>query len=157
MSTTPVQPKAAPEMPTPSAFWKVVAPVVLAGVVIIGMVVGMVLKMAENGTEQAQVSIVGDVMLICFGLCPLLLCSTLFYAIIVAAIYGVNWLHRTTKRTMQRAETATGSLADKTAVAADQLNRKSIGISAGSAFLDRMLDQPESETEQSESRDDDDH
>jgi uncharacterized membrane protein len=157
MSTTPGQPKAAPEMPAPSPFWKVIAPVVLAGLVIVAAVVGMILIMAGNGTEQAQLSIIGDVMLICFGLCPLLLCSTVFYAIIVASIYGVNRLHRTTKKTLQRAETATGTLADKTAQAADTLSRKSISISAGTAFLDRMLDMPESEPEQSESRDDDDH
>jgi membrane protein implicated in regulation of membrane protease activity len=157
MSTASPQPKAAPEMPAPSQFWKVAAPVVLAGVLIIGAVIGMVLAMAENGTEQAQVSIVGDVMLICFGLCPLLLCSTLFYAIVVASIYGVNRLHRVTRQSLHRAETATGTLADKTASVADNLNRKSISISAGTAFLDHMLDQPESETEQSESRANDDH
>lgn len=157
MSTTPAQPKAAPDMPAPSRFWIAVAPVVLGGVVIVALVIGLVLLMARNGTEEAQMSIIGDYLLMLFCLCPMLLCSTIIYAIIVASIYGVNRLHRTTKKSMQRAETASETLVEKTTTAADILNRKSISLNAGTAFFDSMLDPQDSEDTQSESRDENDH
>lgn len=132
------------------AYWKVALPVVLAGILIAAAAIVMTVLLSANGAEPERVSIIGDLLLICFGLCPLVLCSGIIYALLVASIYGVNRMHMRTERTLRRARTMTRALADKTATMSDTIGQKSIDASAQFAILDQWLDNPVSGTSETE-------
>jgi hypothetical protein len=142
MSLTPVRQKSTPEL-SRTPFWKVAAPVVLVSLLIMAGVVAVVALLVADGDGPEQVSIASNVMLICFVLCPMLLCSTGFYVVLVLVSYSLKKLNRGTQQALIQAEGKTRKLVDKTQAAADSVSQKTIAVSARLAYLDDFWDDTE--------------
>jgi hypothetical protein len=89
--------------------------------------------------DKGRVSILADVLLICFALCPMILCLFPIYLLLMVSIYGLELVYRMTSKPLGRAREITQTVADKTAESADNISRKSIEISARFAFFDRLV------------------
>ncbi|MBC7869605.1 MAG: hypothetical protein H7Y09_02095 [Chitinophagaceae bacterium] len=117
-----------------------VLPAVGIGAGFILLVLALVLPFSPIRLRQdAQVSIIANWMMMCCVLLPIMLCGFLVYVVLMAATFGMNWVHGMTAGGMRKVQTTSRTIADKTASAADNLNRKSIGFNTRFAFLDSLL------------------
>jgi len=151
MSMTPVPPESIPELSPRIHFGKVIFPVILAGMSILLVVAGVLRAVSTNAAGSEQLSIIGNVMLTCFVLCPLVLCTTIVYLLLLAVILGLNKVNGTAQKSCQLVGQQTRKLADQTDAVADTLNRKSIDFSARFAFLEIPASDPEANTQSPES------
>ena len=125
-------------------------PIMVVGLVLVA-IPGWLLAMAwSDGEAKAQLSIVGNLMLICFVICPMVLCFGGVYAVVLVVGYGVHKTHHFTQRTLQSAEQKTRQLADKTQEMAEIMNQKSLGVGDRLSFMEPTPDEPESEPKQLE-------
>lgn len=104
--------------------------------------------------SPAQTRIIGDVALICFGLLPLLICGFAFYAVLMAAIFGINTLERGGRGGLRGVRRRTYRLSQQADETGEQISRRSIDIGSRLSSLDRIFersdeDKHESDTEQS--------
>lgn len=116
--------------------WLVAFPVVLVALL---MTAALSLILIPRTTAEA--SIIADLWLICFVLLPLVICLAPLYLLLAAAFIGVGNLINVTERQLVRAKSLTEVARERTTTTADDLNRRSIGISARFAFLDRIFNQ----------------
>ena len=80
----------------------------------------------------------------------MLICGFALYAILLAAIYGVNVVERSSRRQLQKARRATRTVADKTNATADNINQRSINIGTKMAALDHVFTRAEEKEETDE-------
>jgi hypothetical protein len=127
-------------------------PVVLAGVGITALVLLLFLSPSPIGlfAQPGSSSSVSNIFLICLVLCPMLICGFALYAILLAAIYGVNVVERSSRRQLQKARRATRTVADKTNATADNINQRSINIGTKMAALDHVFTRAEEKEETDE-------
>ncbi len=117
-----------------------VLPAVGIGLGFIVLVLALVLPFSPIWLRQeAQVSIIANWMMTCCVLLPIMLCGFLVYVVLMASTFGMNMVHRMTAGGMRKVQTTSRTIADKTASAADNINRKSIGFNTRFAFLDSLL------------------
>lgn len=107
--------------------------ILAAFIVVAALGISLVLQRA------AQVSLIADFMLIVMVLCPMLLCFAPLAIGLWVAVFAMTRLDGTLSRQLDRLEGATQSLSDRTAKAGDALSRRSIGLSARFAILDRFF------------------
>ncbi len=116
--------------------WMIALPVLLAFIIIMAFVVGVVVP-----RSSPQISILADLILICFTLLPVVICLSPLYLILMAGAFGMNSVIDKTEKLLVRGKTASQTARNRTITAADQLNRRSIGIGTRLAFLDRIFEE----------------
>jgi hypothetical protein len=130
---------------TRKPFWRIAWPVVLAGVLIVG---GVSLFGLLSLEEPGQVSIVGDILIICFALCPLALCGFVLYMVLAVAAFGIGRVERGTRKQLRKAQRATSQFAQTAQEKSHDLNKKSIDLGSRFAGFDHVFDtQKESDTD----------
>lgn len=96
--------------------------------------------------QRAQVSLVADLMVTVFVLCPIAVCLFPLYLGMVLLIYSLNKAHQAGAKQMVRVEDLSRTVTDKVIQTTDKLNRQSIALSALAAPLNRIwrvFDRPE--------------
>jgi len=123
--------------PVPQYRWAVI----LVGIGFIALVMLLFMTYSPVGifSEPGSASTVGDFVLICIALCPMLICGFVLYALLVVTIYGINIVERSSRTQLQKAKRATRTVADKTGTVADNLSERSISIGSRLAWLDRVF------------------
>jgi hypothetical protein len=140
MSTTPRSQNPPPAPPRDRAIRITLLLLVVVG---IGVIV-LALALSLPGSPlfiggEGQVYILGNFLLICFALCPLVLCLFPLYLLLMLSIFGVNRLHGKTAQGMERARTAAHHLADHAANATEAVNRRSIALNTRLTFFTRLI------------------
>ena len=127
--------------PVPQYRWAVI----LAGIGFVALVMLLFMTYSPIGifSEPGSASSVGDFVLICIALCPMLICGFALYALLVVTIYGINIVERSSRTQLQKAKRATRNVADKTNTVTNNLNERSIGIGTRLAWLDRVFKRQE--------------
>jgi hypothetical protein len=101
--------------------------------------------------RRAQVSILSDWMLIVMVLCPAVLCLFGVCIALIVAVAGMNRLHDAATKPLDRLETLSTTLTEKTTQATDAVAQQTVNVSARFAFIDRLLNMfdelPENEEE----------
>lgn len=131
---------------------QMILPIIIVGVLILLFLIALVipaspLYLAET---EDQISIVSNLMISVFVLCPMVLCLWLFFVILVFMSVGLHKSQGFTAKQMRRVQLASRNLADKTATNADNVSKRSIGVTARFAFFNRIFnifDQPTNDDE----------
>lgn len=123
----------------PVRLWMLTLPVVLALVVIIAIVLAIVLPDSPLRLENAQLTIVGETILIIMVLCPLVLCMIIPYGLLVVAVFFMQKAHNNSSRLLDRARSMIHTAAEKTVHTADAVSQKSITMNTRTTFLSRLL------------------
>ena len=87
----------------------------------------------------SEVSIVGNCMMICFVLLPLLLCLIPVYIVLAVGVFYTHKLNNYTGSKINVLTKATRRAADTTAKYSNIAAKKSIGLRARFAFLNRII------------------
>jgi len=96
----------------------------------------------------AQISIVGDCMMICFVLLPLLICLLPVYIVLAVSVFYTGKLNTYTGNKLHVITTATRRAADTAAQYGDRLSERSIGLRARFAILNEIINtRPEGEND----------
>jgi hypothetical protein len=140
MSTTPRSKNPPPAPPRDRATRITLLLLLLVGV---GVIV-LALALSLPGSPlfiggEGQVYILGNFLLICFALCPLILCLFPLYLLLMLSIFGVNRLHGKTAHGMERARAAAHDLAERAADATEAVSRRSIALNARLTFFTRLI------------------
>jgi hypothetical protein len=112
---------------------QILLPMLGGGLLLVGLLVAALLL-----PLRSQVSLVADLLLTIFVLCPMVLCLFPVYIVLMVLAFGMNKLHDAGARQLERAEKLSHSVATKTITAADSLSRKSIIINSAFAPLNRI-------------------
>lgn len=86
-----------------------------------------------------QINMLSNVFLICLVLLPMLLCSVVFYVLILVGMYGVRRLEIRSKRTMGGLQETARRINQETLATADKLNRSSIGLGSRFSHLGQIF------------------
>ncbi|GAB4508643.1 MAG: hypothetical protein OHK0046_01660 [Anaerolineae bacterium] len=124
------------------SLWVVALPVVLVGFILVALVLIVFVP-----RSSPQISIIADFVLICFTLFPLVICVSPLFLLIMAAAFGVGSLLNTTEKLLIRLKGLTQSVLTRTENVSANLNRRSIGLAASLAFLDRIFEKRENRHE----------
>ena len=89
--------------------------------------------------RRSQVAVIADWMLTVMTCCPAVLCLFAVCIALVAAIAGMNKLHVLATQPLDRIETLSRTVAEKTAEVTDGINQKTADISAKFAFANSLL------------------
>ncbi|MDX1995729.1 MAG: hypothetical protein SF029_25320 [bacterium] len=115
-------------------------PAIFIAVLIIVFVLSLVIPGSPfRLREQVQVNIIANWMLMCFVLCPVVLCLFPIYVILMASTFGLNWLHNVSARNLRRAQTASRTIADRTANVSEDFSRRSANFNVRFAFIDALI------------------
>jgi hypothetical protein len=115
----------------------------LGGVILILVLTGVTLTLPPRG-----ISIISNLMLTCMCLLPIALCLFPVFLVLVLAIYGMNRVNTLAGSQMDRARSASAELATRSSEITDNLNRRSVNLSAVMARLDplfNLFDRPKSD------------
>lgn len=104
--------------------------------------------------SSGQTRIIGDVALICFALLPMLVCGFALYAVLLAAIYGINMVERGGRGHLRGVRRRTYRVSQQASETGQQISQRSIEIGTRLSSLDHVFersdeDKHESNTEQS--------
>jgi hypothetical protein len=113
---------------------------IIAGVLVIVLVAllaipGSPLELQEDGS----LSILADVLTICFGLCPLFLCLLPIYALLIGGVWGVNRASDLAAEGLDKAHDASQTMVTQTKRIADTANEKSIDFNTRMTFFNRLV------------------
>jgi uncharacterized membrane protein len=86
-----------------------------------------------------QINLLSNVFFICLVLLPMLLCSILFFVIILVGIYGVRKLEIKSKRTIGGLQETAQRINRETLATAEKLNRNSIGLGSRFSQLEKIF------------------
>lgn len=113
--------------------WIVLPIVGVGALVLVGTIIVLILP------GRLQVSLIADWMLSVLLLCPMVLCLFPFCLLMILAIVGMNRAHQAVSKPLQRVETLSATLRDRTIQTTDAVNRQTINASVKFAFIDRLL------------------
>lgn len=108
--------------------------VILSGVLIL-ILVGLLTIPAS----AAQLSIIGNTLVICLVMLPMVICLAPIYLLIMLAIYGVFLLHNGTGSILERIQTLVLTWSDYANKFLGHAGRFSIGVHSRFAFISRLL------------------
>ncbi len=108
----------------------------LAGVLLLAVMVSSALLLPKG----LQVSLIADLLLTIFVLCPTALCCLLPVALFVVMAVGMNKAHGKLAETLERVEGQARTATDKAAQAMDSVNQRAADASAQFASLSTMVD-----------------
>lgn len=124
----------------PVRIWRLYAPVLLAGLAIVALGVALVVAAwPYEATQTQQISIIGNTMLMCFVLLPMILCGAVVFLLFAGAALGIRSLHNSAEGGMQRVSDLTHTAAERAASAAESVSRRSIDFNARFAHFERLL------------------
>lgn len=124
----------------PVRIWRIYAPVLLAALVIVAIGVALLVAASPfEATQTQQISIIGNIMLMCFVLLPMLLCGAVVFLLIAAAVVGINMLHDSAEGGVQRVGELTTQAAERAASAAESVSQRSIDLNARFAYFERLF------------------
>lgn len=112
--------------------------------VIIAVVIAILLT-----KNPAQINLLSNVFVICLVLLPMILCSAVFYIIILAGMYGVRRLELKSKRTAKDLQEKAKRLNKETLATAEKLNRNSIGFGSRFSHLENIFKRSGGKTDES--------
>ncbi len=105
---------------------------------LLAVIVAVIL--AILGTKNAgQINMLSNIFLICLVLLPMLVCSAVFYVLILVGMYGVRRLELKSKDTLEGAQKTARRLNQETLATADKLNRNSIRLGSRFSQLERIF------------------
>jgi TM2 domain-containing membrane protein YozV len=90
-------------------------------------------------TQTGQFSIISNIFLICFVLCPLVICAFPIYLLLALGAFLLNKVDHSAADGLRRVQTISRSAADRATTLGDRLSRSSIRWNARFAFVDRWL------------------
>lgn len=126
----------------PVRFSQVMRPVGLVGLMLLAALLLLVLSFSPIGLKQpGQVSIIANVLLICFTLLPLLICNFVLYMVLMMVIYGVNVLERSGRNGLRSVQQRTDSMAQRASEATQKIGQRSVGLGSRLAYLGTFFDQ----------------
>lgn len=102
-------------------------------IVLLGIVAVLLLQ------RQLQVSLLADWMLTVFVFCPSLICSTVICILLMAGVALMGRASKAAARPLEKLNTLTESVAEKTTKAADSVNAATVNAASRFAFLDSLL------------------
>lgn len=118
---------------------QILLPFLLAVLLIVACVVAVMSPLFPPPAGQYQISIVSNLLLMVFILCPALLCfSGLAIGMVVLAA-AMNKGHDAAAKPLQRVEDLSRTLEQRTVEATNTLNRKTIDISSRFALVYKWL------------------
>ncbi len=124
----------------PVRIWRIYAPVLLAALVILAIGVALVVAAYPfEGQQSQQISIIGNTMLMCFVLLPMILCGAIVFLLFAAAGLGIRSLHNSAEGGVQRVGELTSTAAERAASAAESVSRRSIAFNARFAYFERLF------------------
>lgn len=121
-----------------------------------GLLLILLLALALILPLRSQVSLVADLMLIIFVLCPLAVCMFPFYMLMVALVYGMNVLHRRAENPLDHLENLSQTMADRVTNVTDSVNKQAINLASRFAFFDVLwdiFDRPDGQNPQEQKHD----
>lgn len=124
--------------------WLYIAFPAAAGVLLIVAVLAVVLFFPQ----RLQVSIVADVALVVFMLCPAVLCLIPLTLLLVVSAWGMNLAHTSAARATRRVEEASAVATQRAISLTNQIDQKTITISARFGVLMKglgLFDRPDSQ------------
>lgn len=89
--------------------------------------------------KRLQVSIIADWLVTILFLCPTVLCLFPICVGLMAAVVGMNRAHNVVSKPLQRVESLSATIKDRTIQTTDTVNRQTINASVKLAFIDRLL------------------
>jgi hypothetical protein len=111
----------------PANVRRVLLPLVLTGGGLLLLVLLLVVSFSPIALGRPdRVSIIGDVVLICLGLIPVMICLFPLYLLLMAGIYWTNRLEQGGRAGLQKAHDATQRMAQTTNERTTALNQRSI-------------------------------
>ncbi len=115
------------------------------GMAVLGvlMLMGVVAMAWVRAPEQTN--IISNVILICLGVLPMMLCSFILYAVLVAAIFGINTVERSGRRGLQGVSKQTRKVAEQAARTGHKMSRHSIDIGTRLSGLDHVFNHSDDE------------
>ncbi|MEO8612642.1 MAG: hypothetical protein ABI690_32410 [Chloroflexota bacterium] len=113
--------------------WIVLPMIGVAALVLIGTIIVLLLP------ERLQVSTISDWLLSVLFLCPMVVCLFPICLLLILAIVGINRAHQAVSKPLQRVETLSATIRDRTVQTADMVNRQTVNASVKFAFIDRLL------------------
>ena len=124
---------------------QIALPAILALILIVACVTVVILF-----PRQFQVSIVSDVMVMVFMLCPAVLCLLPMVIALIVGVFGMNRAHGALAKPLGTLESYSQTLAERTATTAEQVNRQTIETSSRLGVVYKLLGKFESPEEQHE-------
>ncbi len=104
-----------------------------------GLLLIVVLVVVAAVEGQTPTSAISTTLLTVLVLCPLAICLLPIYLLLVMAVAGMNRAHTAIANPLQRLETLSLTLRDRTTSASDRLARASINFSTRFALLDKLV------------------
>lgn len=124
---------------------QILLPFLLAVLVIVVCAVLVMSPLFPPPNGQYQVSIVSNILLMVFMLCPAVICFGALAIGMVIAAFAMNKGHTLVAKPLRRAEELSETLEQRTIEATTKLNRRTINLSSRFAIIDKWLgvfDQP---------------
>jgi membrane protein implicated in regulation of membrane protease activity len=113
--------------------WIVLPIAGVGALVLVGTVIVLILP------GRLQVSLIADWLLSVLFLCPMVVCLFPLCLLMILAIVGMNRAQQAVSKPLQRVETLSATLRDRTVHTTDAINRQTINASVKFAFIDRLL------------------
>ena len=113
--------------------WIVLPIVGVGALVLLGTIIVLILP------GRFQVSLIADWLVSVLFLCPMVVCLFPLCLLMILAIVGMNKAHQAVAKPLQRVETLSATLRDRTVQTTDAINRQTINASVKFAFIDRLL------------------
>jgi hypothetical protein len=113
----------------------------------VGVLLVVILLLLLVPRSPAEVSIVGDIMMICFVICPILLCLLPLYIILAVGIFYINKLNNYTGSKLGAVTRATQRFKDTTKRVTEDLGRRTIGWRSRFAIMEDIIKEDENELE----------
>jgi ABC-type multidrug transport system fused ATPase/permease subunit len=123
--------------------WYVLGMAVLGGGVTFGIILMAVMRSPQ------KTNIITNVMLICMGFLPMLLCLVIIFMLLVAATFGLYTLQRMARHGLQQAEQKTRTIAKQTTDISDKLSRQSINVGTRFSSLDHVFSRSDEDADES--------
>ncbi len=133
MTPSPVRQEQIRQHRRETLLYFIVPLVVVVFIVLLGVIATLLLP------RQLQVSVLADWMAMVLVFCPALLCTTVFCILLFTGIFLMNRANCAAVQPLEKVNTITQSIADRTTKAAESVNNATINAASRFAFLDRLL------------------
>ncbi len=115
----------------------IILPMVLLALLIAAAVA--VLLFVPDELQEAQTSVVADLMMAVMMLCPAVVCMLPITVLMLVSVVGLNRAHGAVARPLRVLEGDSATLANKTHAVAGNVNSKTIRISSRFGFIYKHL------------------
>jgi len=106
----------------------------------------LLVALPSDPSWRTRVSFIADFMSSILIVCPAIICSFLFYLLIVVGIYGMNRLHSGARSPLEKVENITANIATRVDQTTEKLNEKVVDANSRIASLTHFMsvfDQPD--------------